>query len=416
MSRVVLIGADSVLERQARRLLGDEVVVLAPASSDVLVSRLIWLERRPELVILGGDMPPVLALWIARSVRDLTDSIAMVGDDPAVYEQSLASGVTEFLGTEVDLEELDALLTRTRDHAIRISGAHAPARSAAPHLPGAVIAVTSPKGGVGKTTVATNLAIALQDLVGNRRGGGRVVLVDLDLQFGDVSTALGLAHRHSIVDALSKAAARDSFVLGTFLAQHVSGISVLAAPASPAAADLLDPSRVGHLLRQLIADFDYIVVDTSPGLSDATLAAIEQASAIVAVAGLDVPSTRGLRTALDMLRELQLEPPIRQIVLNQIAPRAGMSVADAEQVLAASVDVVIPSRRAVALGLNRGIAVLESAPRDPAARALRSLARRLHDILSRRELFPADPRNDPRKDPRTDPHDPRITDPREMVS
>lgn len=414
MSRVVLIGADSVLERQARRLLGDEVVVLAPASSDVLVSRLIWLDRRPELLILGGDMPPVLALWIARSVRDLADTIAMVGDDPSVYEQSLASGVTEFLGSDVDLEELDALLARSRDHVIRISGAPTPGRSTTQRQPGAVIAVASPKGGVGKTTVATNLAIALHELAGGPGGEGRVALVDLDLQFGDVATALGMAYRHSIVDALSKAAARDSFVLGTFLAQHASGISVLAAPASPAAADHLDPARVGHMLRQLIADFDYIVVDTSPGLSEATLAAIEQASALVAIAGLDIPSTRGLRMSLDMLRELHLEPPVRHIVINQIAPKAGMSRTDAEQVLAAPVDIVVPSRRAVALGLNRGIPVIESAPRDPASKEIRSLARRLHDALSRRELFPAtDPRNRA-----TDPQFtvPRITDPREMVS
>jgi len=400
MSRVVLIGADPMLERQARRLLGDEVVVLEPAGSDVLVSRLIWLDRRPELVILGGDMPPVLALWIARSVRDLADTIALVGDDPAVYEQSLSSGVTEFLGLEPDLEELDALIARARDHVIRISGAPAP-RVGAQHMPGAIIAVTAPKGGVGKTTVATNVAVALQ-----QSGAGRVVLVDLDLQFGDVATALGLAQRHSVVDALSKAAARDSFVLGTFLLQHESGVSVLAAPASPAAADHLDAKRVGHLLRQLVADFDYIVVDTSPGLDDAALAAIEQANALIAIAGLDVPSTRGLRTSLDMLRELHLVPPVRQIVINQIAPKAGMSIADAEHVIGVPVDVVIPSRRSVAFAFNRGIPVLESAPRDPAAKAMRALARRLHDILSRRELFPV---TDHRADP-------RIADPREMVS
>jgi pilus assembly protein CpaE len=396
MSRVVLIGADGVLERQARRLLGDEVVVLAPASSDVLVSRLIWLDRRPELVILGGDMPPVLALWIARSVRDLADTIALVGDDPALYEQSLASGVTEFLGTEVDLEELDALFTRSREHVKRINGIPLPARAGSQQVPGAIIAVTSPKGGVGKTTVATNLAVALA-----RDTGMRTVIVDLDLQFGDVSSAFGLPNRHSITDALSKAAARDSFVLSTFLGQHESGVAVLAAPASPVAADHLDAARVGHLLRQLVADFDYIVVDTAPGLDEPALAAIEQAAAIVTVTGLDVPGTRGLRTTLDMLRELHLEPQVRAVVVNQIAPAAGMTVADAEHVLGVPVDVVIPSRKAVALSTNQGVPVVDAAPRDPASKVVRAMARRLHDVLSRRELFRSD--------------DPRITATREMV-
>jgi pilus assembly protein CpaE len=396
MSRVVLIGADAVLERQARRLLGDEVVTLAPASSDVLAARLIWLDRRPELVILGGDMPPVLALWIARSVRDLADTIALVADDPALYEQSLASGVTEFLGTEVDLEELDALFTRSREHVLRVSGVPLPARAGSQQVPGAIIAVTSPKGGVGKTTIATNLAVALA-----RDSGQRVVVVDFDLQFGDVASALGLTQRHSVVDALSKAAARDSFVLGTFLAQHESGISVLAAPASPVAADHIDAGRVGHLLRQLVADFDYIVVDTAPGLDEAALAAIEQAAAIVAVTGLDIPGTRGLRTTLDMLRELHLEPPTRAVVANQIAPAAGMSVSDAEHVLGVPVDVVIPSRKPVALSTNQGIAVVDAAPRDPASKAMRALARRLHEVLSRREFIRAD--------------DPRIIVKKEMV-
>jgi pilus assembly protein CpaE len=387
VSRVVLIGADAVLERQARRLLGDEVVVLAPASSDVLVSRLIWLDRRPELLILGGDMPPVLALWIARSVRDLADTIALVSDDTALYEQSLASGVTEFLGAEPDLEELDALLTRSREHVMRVNGVPQPARAGSQSAPGAIIAVISPKGGVGKTTVATNLAVGLA-----RESDLRVVLVDLDLQFGDVAAALGLGQRHSIVDALSKAAARDGFVLGTFLAEHGSGIQVLPAPASPAAADHLDAGRVGHLLRQLVAAFDYVVVDTAPGLDEPALAAIEQASALVTVTGLDVPSTRGLRTTLEMLRELHLEPPIRAVVVNRIGPVAGLTAHDAEQVAAVTVDAVIPSRRAVALSTNQGVAVIDSAPRDPAARALLGLARRLHQALADRKQFRTDDR------------------------
>jgi pilus assembly protein CpaE len=218
----------------------------------------------------------------------------------------------------------------------------------------------------------------------------RVVLVDLDLQFGDVTSALGMPNRHSIVDALSKAAARDRFVLSTFLGQHESGVAVLAAPSSPVAADHLDPNRVGHLLRQLVADFDYIVVDTAAGLDEAALAAIEQAAAIVSVCGLDVPSTRALRTELDMLRELHLEPAVRAVVVNQIAPSAGMSLADAEHVLGVPVDVMVPARRSVALSTNQGVPVVDAAPRDPAAKAFRTMAQRLHHILGRREFLRRD--------------------------
>ena len=315
MSRVVLIGADAVLERQARRLLGDEVVVLAPASSDVLVSRLIWLDRRPELVILGGDMPPVLALWIARSVRDLTDSIAMVGDDPAVYEQSLASGVTDFLGTEVDLEELDALLTRTRDHAIRISGAHAPARSTATHLPGAVIAVTAPKGGVGKTTVATNVAIALQDSRGRSARGGAVSRSSTSTCSSETSPRRSGSRTGT---ASSTRSARPPPATASCSAR--SSLSTRAAfRCSPPPPHRRRPITWIPPVSGTCCVSSSPTSTTSwstphPDLDDATLAAIEQASAIVAIAGVDVPSTRGLRTALDMLRELQLEPPIRQIV------------------------------------------------------------------------------------------------------
>lgn len=387
MTRIVLIGAGSVLEHQSRVLLGNEVVTLAPASSDVLVTRMIWLDRRPELVVLGAEMPPVLALWLARSLRDLADVVALVTDDPELRTQAEASGVTEFLSTEAELEAVDALFDASRQRVIHLNGMIAPRPAGTSRIPGAIIAVTSPKGGVGKTTVATNLAVGFA-----QAARGRVALVDLDLQFGDVATALGIEHRHSVVDALGKAAARDPFVLSTFLTEHPSGVAVLAAPASPAAADHLDAARVGHMLRQLAADFDYVVVDTSPGLDESTLAAIEQSTAVVAVGGLDLPSARGLRSSLEVLRELDLAPAARQLVINRIGPDGGMTIADAERIIGAPVDVVIPGRRAVALSLNRGIAVLEDAPRDPASKSLRVLLDRLHADIARRAYRGADHR------------------------
>lgn len=380
MSRVVLIGADTLLEHQARILLGDEVVTLAPASSDVLVTRLIWLDRRPELLVFGPMMPTQLSLSLARTLRDLADVLALVSDDPEIVPAATAAGITEFLAHDPELEHLDALFDAARERVARVRGVADSHRPGTPRTPGRIVVVASPKGGVGKSTVAANLAVALAETEPSR-----VVIVDLDLQFGDVATLLGIPPRHSVVDALGKAAARDDFVLGTFLQEHADGFFVLPAPENPSAADRVDPKRIGHLLRQLAARFRHVVVDTSPGLGEVALAAIEQASALVTVAGPDVASVRGVRKTLETLRELHLLPTSNAVALNGVEPRAGMSPADAAAVIGAPVDVVVPRSRAVLRGGNLGIPVLLSTPRDPAARALRDIGRRIDENLTRRE-------------------------------
>jgi pilus assembly protein CpaE len=380
MSRVVLIGADTLLEHQARILLGDEVVTLAPASSDVLVTRIIWLDRRPELIVFGPMMPTQLSLTLARTLRDLADVLALSSDDPDLMPAAAATGITEFLEPDPELEHLDALFDAAREKVARVRGIADVRRPGQGRTPGRIVVVASPKGGVGKSTVAANLAVGLAELEPSQ-----VVVVDLDLQFGDLGTLLGISPRHSTVEALSKAAARDEFVLGTFLREHPDGFFVLPAPESPAAADNVDPKRVGHLLRQLASRFRHVVVDTAPGLGDLALAAIEQASALVVVAGPDVASLRGVRRSLEVLRELRLLPTTAPIVLNGAESRAGMQADEAATIIGAPVDVVIPRRRAVLRGGNLGIPVLLSAPRDAAARALRDVTRRVDENLTRRE-------------------------------
>jgi pilus assembly protein CpaE len=385
MSRVVLVGADTLLEHQARILLGDEVVSLAPASSDVLVTRIIWLDRRPELLLFGPMMPTRLSLTLARSLRDLADVLALVSDDLDLKVESRAAGISEFLGHDPELEDLDALFALARNRVARTRGVADVRRPATSREPGRIVVVASPKGGVGKTTVAANLTVGLAEA-----DPSQVVVVDLDLQFGDIASSFGISARHSTIDALGKAAARDDFVLNTFLHEHPDGFFVLPAPANPAAADRVDPRRIGHLLRQLASRFRHVVVDTAPGLGDLALAAIEQASALVVVAGPDVASVRGVRTALETLRELELLPASCAIVLNGIEPRLAMTAHDAENIVGVPMDVVIPRRRAVARGGNLGIPVLLSAPRDAAARGFRSLTRRVDEGLTRREWREAD--------------------------
>ena len=115
------------------------------------------------------------------------------------------------------------------------------------------------------------------------------VLVDLDVQFGDVASALDLEPEHFLADAVHATAKRDSMVLKTFLTQHQSGLYVICAPSSPAEADAISADDVSHLLRMLAAEFRYVVLDTAPGLSDTTLAALDETSDLVMLTSMDVP-------------------------------------------------------------------------------------------------------------------------------
>ena len=181
-----------------------------------------------------------------------------------------------------------------------------------------MIGVFSPKGGVGKTTIATNIAIGLGKIAPMS-----VVIVDLDLQFGDVASGLYLNPEHTVTDAVSPAASQDTLVLKAFLTVHPGGIYAVCAPDNPVDADEITPEQVTRLLEQLAEEFQYVVVDTAPGLPEIGLAAMEPCTDVVWVSAMDIPSVRGLRSGLDVLRQLDILPESRHVVLNMADPSAG---------------------------------------------------------------------------------------------
>jgi pilus assembly protein CpaE len=236
---------------------------------------------------------------------------------------------------------------------------------------GRVIAVMSPKGGVGKTTVATNLAIGL-----GKVAPMDVVIVDLDLQFGDVASGLLLEPEHSITEAVHGVASQDSMVLKAFLTVHPAGIYALCAPRTPAESDYITADHVSRLINQLASEFKYVVVDTAPGLGEHVLATLEQATDGVWVCGMDVPSVRGLRKCFSVLKDLQLLPQGRHTVLNFADRKSGLSVQDVEATIGVPIDTVIPRSRTLPFTTNRGVPVLQSATRDAASKGLKKLVDR----------------------------------------
>jgi pilus assembly protein CpaE len=231
--------------------------------------------------------------------------------------------------------------------------------------------VVSPKGGQGKTTVATNLAVGLAKLAPNS-----VVLVDADMQFGDVATVLALEPANTLPDMVRDLAPRDPMVLKTFLTPHPGGFYVVCGSESPADGDAVSGDQLAHLVQQLAGIFRYVIVDTSPGLGEHALAALEQATDAIVLCSMSVQSIRGLRKELAVLSSIGIMPAAQHIVLNFEERASGLTRNDVELTVGVAVDVAIPRSNAVALSTNRGVPLLLSGSRDPAAKALNELVAR----------------------------------------
>lgn len=228
-----------------------------------------------------------------------------------------------------------------------------------------VIAIAAPKGGQGKTTLSVNLAAGLA-----ARHPNAVVLVDGDLQFGDVANALELKVIYSVADLVREA---DDAAIKAMLTRHDDGFFVVPAPPRPEHADDITDASFGALLDRLATMFRYVVVDTTPGLGELTITALEHATDGIFVSNMTVSSLRALRKMSELLLDLKLVPDKRVFVLNMVEKGTGIVRRDAEAILGAKFDVAVPRSLAVVLSSNAGHAILNHESRDAAAKALREV-------------------------------------------
>ncbi|WP_423182191.1 AAA family ATPase [Arthrobacter sp. NyZ413] len=380
MSRFVLITPDTEFDQRLRQAVAGGLpgsvqtffTSALPTDPAELFGALS--QEQLEVLILGPEVPVEDALRLATvlAVQLPELSVVLVSDpDPAFVLQAMRSGIRDMISPSADLAQIRITLERACQSFASRQRATEPQQPGAPR--GLVIGVFSPKGGVGKTTIATNIAVGLGKIAPMS-----VVIVDLDLQFGDVASGLYLNPEHTVTDAVTPSAAQDSLVLKAFLTVHPASIYALCAPKNPVEADEISPGQVGRLLEQLAEQFQYVVVDTAPGLPEIGLAALEQCTDAVWVTAMDVPSIRGLRSGLDILRRLNLLPETRHVVLNMADSKSGLSVQDVESTVGAPVDISIPRSKAVAFSTNRGIPVLQEAAKDPAVKGFKQLVERFN--------------------------------------
>ncbi len=236
---------------------------------------------------------------------------------------------------------------------------------------GSVVTMLEPKGGSGKTSIMSNLAVLLA-----QRFPGEVVAVDLDLQFGDLSNALLLEPRYTMADVAMMPGQMDSTTIKAFLTRR-EGLFVLCAPNSPAEADMVTPELVGRVVDLLRSEFKWVLIDTSAGLIEPTLTVLDHSTDIILLASLDVFSIRNLRKTIEIMDQIGVVIPQRHLVLNRADSKVGLDRTEAIMELGMRHAIEIPSSRYVPLSLNRGEPVVEMQVRAPVARRIADLAEQL---------------------------------------
>lgn len=379
MSRFVLISPNTDFDHRLRQavvggLQGTVQTFLTAAMPAQPEDLFAQLSGEPmEVLILGPDVALEDALRLATifDVQLPEISVILVRESDAdLVLHAMRAGIRDIMDPSADPAFIRIILERACQAFASRYRSQDSSRKAASNS-GLVIGVFSPKGGVGKTTVATNIAVGLGKI-----SPMKVVIVDLDLQFGDVASGLYLEPEHTITDAVTTSASQDSLVLKAFLAVHPASIYSLCAPRNPADADHITPEQITRLLEQLASEFDYVVVDTAPGLGEVGLAAMEQCTDVVWVTGMDIPSVRGLRSGLEILQQLEILPETRHVVLNMADSKSGLTVRDVEATIGAPVDVSIRRSNAVAFSTNRGVPILQDSRRDPAVKGFKQLVQR----------------------------------------
>lgn len=232
--------------------------------------------------------------------------------------------------------------------------------AAPPDRPGTVYTIASATGGCGKTFYATNLAWFLHKWMGKK-----VCIVDLDLQFGEVSTALRLRPKYTIFDALQREDSDESDLqahIEEYTVVHDTGIHVLAAPREPSEADRISPPDVTRILDAVRMRFDYVLVDTPPALAETVLAAFDLSDLLYVMATLDLPSVRNMSVFLSTLDRLKIDTANLRLVLNKAEEDIGIDIDQVTKLFPQGFESILPYAKEVSRSINLGMPVMAASP------------------------------------------------------
>ena len=339
------------------------------------------LDGTPVIAVLGPSCAEPGELAVVEELLDThTEVVGLLVTDrlsTELLQQALRAGVKDVLVLPIDDAQLIEAVERV---AVDFDS---PRLVAVPEEPsedlGRVITVFSTKGGAGKSVTATNLALLLTE-----QSDRPVVLVDADLQFGDIAVMLKLKPEYTIVDAIDVNEGVDEALLDQLLMVHEpTGLRILPAPLEPAFADRISSNDMVRIIEVLRSYAGYVVVDTPAYFNDVVLGLIEVSDELLLVAALDVPNIKNVKVGLQTLRMLNTPMEKIRLILNRADSKVKLDVAEIERALGVDAEAFIPSDVVVPVSVNRGVPVVLAAPKSRVAKAFRRLTEMVTESMDR---------------------------------
>jgi pilus assembly protein CpaE len=332
---------------------------------------------RPDIILMDINMPGMDGISaterISVEVPESAIIIMSVQGEQEYIRKAMVAGAKNYLIKPFTGDELVNAVKQAYTREQKLRSVMAPRVESVSRQPGKIISVFSSKGGVGKTTIATNLAVAFAD-----RFKLKVGVLDAHLQFGDVALFLNLVPRVTIADVRTDSDHLDERTLMSYMTTFNERMHVMAAPLRPEQADAVTTGQITAVLKQMRSVFDVIVVDTAPTFSDTTLAVLDISDIILVVAALDLPTVKNIKLGLEIMQSLGYSDEKVRLLLNRSNSEGGIDPREVEGSFKQTFLADIPSEgKTVVSAVNKGIPFVIGQPEAPVSQKIVALAQKL---------------------------------------
>lgn len=356
-------------------------------------------QHQPDVVLMDINMPDMDGIAATEALLSQVPTVQVimmsVQGEQDYLRRSMLAGAREFLIKPISAEELYSAirhvhrLQSTQRRYVPAAGVAdtGSAGPAAPSNAGQIIAVFSPKGGVGTSTVAANLAVALRQL-----SGKKVALVDGNLIFGDIGVIMNLVSTKTIADLANRIGELDRELINDVMQTHASQVKILLAPPNPQTGELVTADHLRAILELLKKEFDYVVVDTQSSFQDRALAVLDAADRIVALMTLEMPCIKNIKLFLEVAELLEYPAEKTVLVLNKADNRLGIRVENVEENIQHKVALQIPNAsHEMTLAVNQGVPLVIEKRGHDTSKAIFALASLLSNGAVRAAAKPGAP-------------------------